>query len=68
VRTYALGFTPAFAAIAPTGELRVTDTDAGRVVAYDAAAPEGTPPAKRARHWCRRACDSRSRATAPRRT
>lgn len=45
MRTYALGFTPAFAAIAPTAELRVTDTNAGRVVAYDAAAPEGTPPA-----------------------
>lgn len=46
VRTYALGFTPAFAAIAPTGELWVTDTDGGRVVAYDAAAPEGTAPAR----------------------
>lgn len=32
--TYKLGFTPGMAALAPNGELWVTDSDAGRVVAY----------------------------------
>jgi YVTN family beta-propeller protein len=36
VRTYDLGFTPALAAVAPGGELWVTDTDAGRVVVFTA--------------------------------
>ncbi len=36
VRTYELGFTPAYAATAPGGELWVTDTDAGRLVFYQA--------------------------------
>jgi len=36
VRTYNLGFTPALAAVAPGGELWVTDTDAGRVVVFTA--------------------------------
>jgi YVTN family beta-propeller protein len=34
VRTYALGFTPGFAATAPGGELWVSDDDNGRVVFY----------------------------------
>jgi YVTN family beta-propeller protein len=36
VRTYELGFTPAMAATAPSGELWVTDTDAGRIVVFAA--------------------------------
>jgi YVTN family beta-propeller protein len=35
--TFALGFTPALAAIAPNGELWVTDTDNGKLVFLDAA-------------------------------
>jgi YVTN family beta-propeller protein len=43
VRTVELGFAPAMAAIAPTGELWVTDPEGKRVVAYTAATPEGGP-------------------------
>ena len=34
LRTYQLGFTPAMAAVAPNGELWVTDTEGGKVVRY----------------------------------
>lgn len=37
VATWPLGFTPAYAAIAPSGELWVTDTDAGKVVFLSAS-------------------------------
>jgi YVTN family beta-propeller protein len=43
LRTIDLGFTPAFAAVVPGDELWVTDTDAGRVVAFDLADPGGGP-------------------------
>lgn len=36
VATHALGFTPALAAVAPNGELWVTDTDNGKLVFLDA--------------------------------
>lgn len=43
VRTVQLGFPPAMAAIAPSGELWVTDLEGGRVVAYSASTPEDGP-------------------------
>jgi YVTN family beta-propeller protein len=43
VRTVALGFAPAMAAIAPTGELWVTDPEGRRVAAYATATPEDGP-------------------------
>lgn len=43
LRTIELGFTPAFAAVVAGDELWVTDTDAGRVVAFDLADPGAGP-------------------------
>jgi hypothetical protein len=37
LRTYDLGFTPAYATVAPDGTLWVADTDGGRVVIYQSA-------------------------------